>query len=182
MSIELEAHDLHWIKGDKDDPGDYCAHGRVSFRINETVFVEPDRRWTLSASALYLLRTLEDSHAHSDDVTQGNYLFPCCGFNVFPTTRGKYKLFIIGCPNGIDVHIILQDDLVIVQSLNGKSEIVSFLEWMDAVFGFADQIMAFYQNSSPKEQYHDEDDRIGWTEFWKEWDYRRNKSYSTVGG
>ena len=182
MAIELEASDLHWIKREEDDPGDHCAHGCVSFRVNETSFVEPDRRWTLSASALYLLRTLEDSHTHSDDVTQGNYLFPCCGFNVWPSDTGKYKVYILGCPNGIDVHIILQNNLVVIQSLDGKSETVSFLEWVNAVCNFADQIMAFYRSCSPKLEHQDDYDRIGWAEFWKEWEYRRNKSYSTLGG
>ena len=181
MSIELEARDLQWIKGDKDDPGDHCVHGRVSFRVNETVFVEPNEIWTLSASALYLLRTLEDGHTDRDEVTQRNYLFPCCGFNVWPSNTGKYQVYILGCSNGIDVHVLLQNNLVTLQSLDGKSETVSFVDWVNAVLCFADEIMAFYRNCSPKLEHRDDHDRIGWAEFWKEWDYRRNKTYTTLG-
>ncbi len=181
MTVELEARDLQWVKGEGDDPTDHCAHGRVKFRVNETTFVEPaDNVWTLSASALYLLRTLEDSHVHPDDVTQGNQLFPCCGFNVWPTNEGKYRLFCLGCPNGIDIYVTLQNNQVTIQSLDGKSETIAFREWMDAVFGFADRVLAFYNTSSPKIEHEDELDRNGWIEFWKEWDMRRNKSYSEI--
>ena len=35
--IILRIHEIGWVKGTADDPTDYCAHGRVEFRVNDTV-------------------------------------------------------------------------------------------------------------------------------------------------
>lgn len=81
--INLVVQGFQWIKGEDDDPDDQCAHGRVLFQINNTTFVKPeDGIWTVSASALYLLRTLSENHTIENPVAETNFLFPCCGFTV----------------------------------------------------------------------------------------------------
>jgi len=178
MTIQLDVVNFHWVKGDKDDPEDHCAHGDVRFQINGTEFANPrNGGWTVSASMLYLLRTLEDNHNIENSVTQGNQLFPCCGFSVWPTKEGKYRVHCLGCPNGIDVYVTRQSDKVLIESLDGKSETVLFEEWVTAVFGFVDQVLNFYKNSSPKTPHQESFDTEGWNEFWKEVELRRSKSY-----
>jgi hypothetical protein len=66
-----------------DDPEDHCVHGRVLFTINNIEFIKPeDGVWTISASALYLLRTITEDHTIENPVSEINFLFPCCGFSV----------------------------------------------------------------------------------------------------
>ena len=74
--IRLLVRDFQWIKGMNDDPGDQCAHGRVILNVNDTEFVKPeDGIWTISASALYLLRTLSENHTAENSVAESNFLF-----------------------------------------------------------------------------------------------------------
>jgi hypothetical protein len=61
--IVLRPVNLRWINGAADDPADFCAHGDVEFRIGDDTLVEPSgRELTVSAAALYLLRTLSVPH------------------------------------------------------------------------------------------------------------------------
>jgi hypothetical protein len=60
---------LHWINGSADDRADLCAHARVEFRTNGDVLIRPDDGiWTVSAAAVYLLRTLSRQHTKSEPV------------------------------------------------------------------------------------------------------------------
>ena len=56
---------LHWIDA-INDAADLCAHSGVDFRIGDSILVKPsDGDWTVSAAALYLLRTLSQPHTSS---------------------------------------------------------------------------------------------------------------------
>ena len=171
--ITLKAHELGWVRGKADDPEDQCAHGLVEFLIDKTTFVKPeDGTWTVSAAALFLLRTLSLDHTPEDSVTENNYLFPCCGFNVWPS-KGKFKVVCSGCPNGIDVRVChnRKEGTVVISSPKGI-ETVSESEWNCAVLGFVAQIQAFYNGNSPKKKITDKLDRSGWKAFWQEWEQR----------
>jgi hypothetical protein len=48
--MELRTIELGWVRGPDDDPEDQCAHGKMLFSIGTTVFVQPDRVWTVSAA------------------------------------------------------------------------------------------------------------------------------------
>lgn len=166
--VNLVVKDFHWIKGTDDDPDDQCAHGRVLFQINYTTFVRPDDGlWTVSASALYLLRTLSEDHTTENPVAEGNFLFPCCGFNVWPGGK-RFKVLCMGCDTGIDVEIVHHQDIVTVKSPAG-AEIVSKVEWNEAVLGFVNSVQDFYRASTPKVAIEDEYDKQGWSGFWQEW-------------
>jgi hypothetical protein len=175
--IKLLVQELQWIKGSKDDPEDHCAHGRVFFTVNETEFVKPDDGvWTVSASALYLLRTLTENHTAENSVADG-YLFPCCGFVVLPI-GGRFKVLCLGCMNGIELEIIHQVDTVTINSSAG-SEVVPKTEWTRAVLDFTDSVRQFYRSSLPKVAIEDEIDKLGWATFWQEWDERYRLAKST---
>ncbi len=173
--ITLFAHNLHWMGEDRSlDTEDQCAHGNVEFRVNDAIFVKPeDGDWSVSAAGLYLLRTLEYSHTAEDpanDPVTDNYLFPCCGFNVWLI---KGKLAVMGCPNGINVEVVRSGENVTLKK-EGVEVTVGSEEWKSAVFSFADQIKEFYRSEAPKKAPEDKLDREGWETFWKEWDVRRS--------
>ena len=143
--IVLEASDLQWIKGADDDPNDQCAHGRVCFAIDDVVFVRPeDSRWTVSAAALYLLRTLEHDNTSDHSVCSSNFMFPCCGHACWPD-EGDFKVICIGCDTGIDVAVKHLGDLIKICTAKGDCRAVQLSEWNRAVFQFADSVAAIYE-------------------------------------
>jgi hypothetical protein len=171
--VELRIEDLGWISGPEDDPADHCAHGRVHLRVGSTCFVKPEEgRWSLSATGLYLLRTLDADHMAEASVAETNWLFPHCGFSVFPHT-GKYKVVIIGCNVGVDLAILHHDHSVTIRAATGAEETVPWTQWRDAVVEFTDEVRALYDRSSPKLDLDDEFEEKGWTEFWREWNSSR---------
>jgi len=103
--ISLVAHELCWINDSADDPDDQCAHGRVAFGIDGVLVIKPeDGEWTVSTAALYLLRTLTADHTLEHPVAEGNFLFPCCGFNAWLCGE-RYRVMCMGCNEGIDAWI-----------------------------------------------------------------------------
>lgn len=169
--ITLSTENLCWIKGAADDQQDQCAHGRVNFRVNDTVFVKPgDGEWAVSGAGLFLLRTLRHDHNTGKPVAESNRLFPCCAFNVWPSD-GRFKVLCMGCDHGIDVQITHGDGGVVLESARGK-EIVPEKEWRQAVLNFVSEVRAFYDRCTPKAKINDELDCRGWAAFWREWDER----------
>ena len=81
VMITLQATSLTWLNTEEDCPTDLCAHGKVHFAIDDIEFVAPAEEWTLSAAAIYLLRTLERDHTPANRV--GDHLFPCCGHTIY---------------------------------------------------------------------------------------------------
>jgi hypothetical protein len=120
----------------------------VDFRIGDSVLVEPSNgEWTVSAAAIYLLRTLSQQHTEQDPITE--YLFPCCGFDFFEV-EGQDDVQIVGCPSGIDFEVLRVDDEVIVTGQDGTQYRVGFSDWKNAVCEFSDSVRAFCSASSPK--------------------------------
>lgn len=168
--ITLEVHDLQWINGSPDDPKDQCAHGRVQFEVNNTTFVQlDDGLWTVSASALYLLRTLTEEHTRENSVADG-FLFPCCGFDAW-LIGSRFKVVCMGCLDGIDVEITHSNGFVTISNTT-FSESITSSAWRDVVISFAAKVRHFYLTSTPKVAVEDELGTPGWAAFWQEWDER----------
>lgn len=167
---------LSWIQGVDDDPSDLCAHGDYEFRIRGTTFCEGSggRSLTLSAAAIYLMRTLERSHTKVD--RPDGPLFPCCGFS-FIEPRADGDVVMVGCPSGDDFEVVHRKDEreVVLRSPDGVEEVVDEAEWRAAVFGFADQVSALYATSSAKVPHPDDAD--GFRCFQKEWQRRRGLAF-----
>jgi hypothetical protein len=126
--VVLRPVSLRWINGAADDPADLCAHGDVEFRINGDKLIEPtDRDLTVSAAALYLLRTL--SVPHSRETPVGDHLFPCCGFSMYDV-EGEPDVVICGCPSGEDFEVLHQAGGrgVVVRSGDGQEWAVGWPE------------------------------------------------------
>jgi hypothetical protein len=172
--VLLQPKRLHWIQDTGDDSFDLCAHGEVEFRINDDiVLITHDENLTVSAAALYLLRTLSIPHTKSSPVCE--HLFPCCGFGMceFP---GEDDVQIFGCVNGEDVEVLHQTngEGVTIRTEDGREWEVSWPDWRAAVFAFADQVSYFYACSSPRE--YPDDAAAGYLRFLDEWLRRRGKS------
>lgn len=170
--IVLRPLNLHWIKGTADDAADLCAHGEVDFRIGADVLFGPtDDGITVSAAALYLMRTLSVSHSAAAPV--GDHLFPCCGFAMYdpPDTE---DVLIFGCLDGHDVEVLHPDGGHEITIRRGeRTWSVDPDHWKTAVFDFADTVAAFYEASSPKEP--EPGDEPGFRRFLSEWQRRRGR-------
>src|SRR6516162_2069687 len=139
--VILQPVKLRWIQGAADDPKDLCAHGDVEFRIGDGVLLDPTngKDLTVSAAALYLLRTL--SVPHTRDAPVGDHLFPCCGFCML-ALPGREDVFICGCPNGEDFEVLHEVSAagVVIRAGDGREWRIPWPEWRAAVFGFADSV------------------------------------------
>ncbi len=169
--IVLRPTNLHWINGSLDDTADLCAHSPVDFRIGESVLVKPsDGEWTVSASALYLLRSLSQPHTKQKPITE--FLFPCCGDGIFEV-EGQDDVQIVGCNSGINFEVLQIDDEVILTLQDGTQYRVAISDWRKAVRDFSDSVRAFYATSSPK-QPEDDWEQESFRKFLAEWSRRRS--------
>jgi hypothetical protein len=171
---------LHWIKGSLDDPSDLCAHGHVEFRVGSDVLLDAalGPEVTVSAAALYLLRTLTAAHSKQGPV--GDHLFPCCGFAMWDV--GEPDVVISGCPNGVDFEVLPGGDNteVLVRAEGGREWRLQQSEWQAAVFEFADCVSGFYATSSQKQP--SADDEAGYRKFVAEWERRRGLPLGLTDG
>ncbi|MBO5005974.1 MAG: hypothetical protein J6C89_00870 [Clostridia bacterium] len=163
--FKLDAYDFEWICGDKDDPKDGCLHGRALMQT-ESFTVEDIA--TVSATALYLLRTLTEDHICGE----GAQMFPCCAHFMVPDDDIQ-NVWIDHCDIGVDWTVLHRDGNVKIILKSGEETEVDFKIYQEEVFRFADKIEAYYNSCSPK-QFDDEFKRNAYIAFWNEWHRRRN--------
>jgi len=172
--VTLRPVNLHWINGAADGPADLCAHAAVEFQIDNDVLVQPsDGNWTVSAAALYLLRTLSQPHTKDEPVAE--HLFPCCGHGMFDNEE-QDDVLIIGCNRGMDFEVVRDGDDVVLTG-DRRTHRIAASEWRKAVCDFSDAVQAFYAASSPKKP-SDVDDANGYQKFVSEWARRRSLAES----
>lgn len=145
--ITISADNLTWLNTNDDCPGDLCAHSTVQFSVKGLDIVTPTDEWTVNASVIYLLRTLERNH--TKDAPVGEHLFPCCGFSMYGV-HDSNDVLIVGCPNGIDATIEHIDDQIRITAESGESRIVEKSQWTDAVLQFSNSVREFYDASAEK--------------------------------
>ena len=163
---------LHWIGDDgEDDPGDYCAHSPVDMRIDGKQVVSPeDGDWTVSASAIILLRSLFRNHL--TDMKEEEHVFPCCGHGIWPKEGGG--VIISGCPNGIDFCILHHQGTVELQ-IDTEAYDVSYEVWREAVVGFSEEVRRFYVDAVPKDLSPDAEPE-GYIAMMSEWEQLKNQA------
>lgn len=166
VQFKLRVFNFQWINGPQDDPEDLCLHGDVTAMLGDETITES---CTVSASALYLLKSLTEDHAFGQD----NQIFPCYGHFMI-ADKDLANVTIIGCPYGTDLQIKHVSNGVQIITENGTEIIVPFDHYQAEVFQFADQVKAFYDSCSPKILPKDTFERNGYTAFWTEWERRRN--------
>lgn len=171
----LRPTELHWISEVPSESQDLCAHSPVEVVIHNHVLVKPaDGEWTVSAAALFLLRTLSDQHTQANPVCE--HLFPCCGFTMLETAD-QHDVLILGCPNGINFWVTREGEKVQITNADGRQLDVSFAEWRRAVCEFSDIVEDFYAKSEPKKPTTNDDER-GFGRFMAEWKRRRHDASS----
>lgn len=166
-TFSINAENFEWINGSKDDPEDLCLHGKAVAYIGR---VKLEYHATVSATALYLLKTLTENHIINTD----NQMLPCCGFFCIPNEDLDHVV-ISGCPNGIDWSVIHNGDKVILEPEDGTKESVALEDYRKAVYDFADKVESFYHSCSPKVLPMDDFYRNGYLAFWNEWHRRRKE-------
>ncbi len=163
--FSIDASGFHWISGAPDDPEDLCLHGHAEAEIGGEL-LEYD--CTVSAAALYLLKSLTEDHI----MGSGEQMLPCCGFFLVADEAGE-NVEIIGCDHGEDWTVLHDGDNVRLITPSGCETVVPIGEYRGEVFRFADKVADFYRSCSPKREPGDEFDRRGWAAFRREWHRRR---------
>ncbi len=162
----IDATDLCWIDGSADNADDLCLHGHAIVYIgNERLEFDA----TVSATALYLLKTLTEEHIIHKD----NQMLPCCGHLYVPDDNLQ-NVTIIGCNNGVDWTVKHSGRDVILILESGTEITIPLEEYRQEVYKLADKIEDFYKLCSPKNVPSDEFERNGYIAFWNEWHRRRN--------
>lgn len=174
IGFEIKIIRQHWIHDDgKADKEDLCSHGEIYIRIGaEVLSTEESGSWTLSATGLYLLRSLTQD-CEFDQFS--NQLVPCCGHFLIPNERGENYVVISGCPRGIDWRIKHKDEEVIFESKKGTKGKMSFEEYRKRIIDLTNEIEIFYGNPKDKIVPEDEFDKNGFNQFWAEWKELKNK-------
>jgi hypothetical protein len=168
--LTIKLRDPHWLENVNPE-NDLCAHGGVEVLTDGITFSDGAyTNWTVSASALYFLRTLTQDHTKDNPVCE--HLIPCCGFCMYAQGEGE-DVILFGCPNGINFEVKHKEDKVILKKSEKEEIIVPLGEWQQAVYSFADSVEAFYRSSQPK-QTSDQSDEEGYKAFWAEWKRRRH--------
>lgn len=163
--FKIDVTDFTWINGPEDDPKDLCLHGKVTAHIGDEVMED---QGTVSASALYLLRSLSEDH----QTGQENQMIPCCG-HFMVASEDLSAVWISGCPNGTDWKVEQVSGGVKITTESGKETFVPMDAYRAEVFRFADKVESYYAACGPKEPYDDFQQK-GYTAFWNEWHRRRN--------
>ena len=169
LDFVIRIQDLYWIDDSKDNPDDLCLHGNVFVKIGDEV-VAKNYSCTVSSTALYLLKSIENNHIIGE---RANQMLPCCGFFIIPDEKEDI-VEISGCPNGIDWTVLHQDECVKLITQKGTEIILELSLYREIVYCFIDTIEGFYKKSTPKNIPSDTFDRDGYIKFWKEWDKRRH--------
>lgn len=162
----IDVTELYWINGDMDDPEDLCLHGHAVAYIGGEK-LEYD--CTVSATALYLLKTLTEDHIIHED----NQMLPCCGHFYIPDAKLE-NIVISGCDKGIDWTVRHNGSNVILTLENGTEVTIPLKKYRQEVYRFADKIENYYKSCSPQKLPEDKFDHDGYIAFWNEWHRRRN--------
>lgn len=166
--IQLFPTRLHWVHDDGlDDPADLCAHSPVSLTIDAEVVIGPEAGdFTVSAAAIYLLRTLERDHSPQHPV--GDQLFPCCGHAIYDL--GGDDVVIVGCPYGLDLFVRHDAGEICLTTIDARNFRVPAKVWRSAVLGFSSRVQRFYDESHAKSP--GPEDAAGFAKMMQEWQRR----------
>ncbi len=161
--FQIDVDFMEWIDGSKDDTEDLCLHGWVSVQIGD---YKNNTNCTVSATALYLLKTLSRNHEEDKEIQ----LLPCCGNTFISKDEDENGEIceIIGCPSGLDWSVMHCDDFVKLIVAGEEKAVVPFERYKKQVFQFADKVSAFYDLAPPRNIY-DYWDQNGFMAFKTEW-------------
>ena len=175
--FEIEIVTQGWIGVTPDDVAyDLCSHGDIRLVIGGRTITHAENEgdYTISTSALALLRTLESDHSPTQPVA--DRLVLCCGM-----------LLMLSCPIGIDWSVshlgggVRLHDVVRYDSVD-ESQAVRFPglvvelaedEYRGRVVAFAEKAKQLFEGV---EKVLDDSDRHDYEEFWQEYDGRLSRA------
>ncbi len=168
--FKIDVTNLSWINGAADDKHDLCLHGDAKAIIGERTLER--RATTVSATALYLLKTLTQDKKIYDGMVE---MLPCCG-HFMMANDDLSEVEIMGCDiGGIDWATTHIDGGVKITLSDGYEVFVDKDSYKAEVLRFADEIKAFYDACTPKEP-QSEHSQKGFTAFCNEWTRRYNEA------
>ena len=173
-NFSIHADGFTWICGPQVDPEDLCLHGHVTVQIG-TAVMEYDG--TVSATALYLLKTLTEDKIMSKEDIQ---MVPCCGHFLI-ANKDLSQVTILGCDSGLDWSVVHDGGGVRLILPSGEETWVPFGDYKAEVIRFADAVEAFYRSCRPKHLPEDTFARNGYIAFWNEWHRRYAEAASLKG-
>ena len=161
----IDVDGFTWICGPEDDPEDLCLHGHVTVQIGKKL-MEYDG--TISATALYLLKTLSEDKVMSESDIQ---MVPCCGHFMI-ANQDLSEVVISGCDNGLDWTTKHEGDGVRIILPTGESQWICLRSYRQQVLQFAEKVECYYCSCQPKKIPENEFERNGYLAFWNEWHRR----------
>lgn len=162
--FKIDASNFEWIAAPGHQQEDLCLHGSVTAIIGSEILTDTG---TISATALYLLKTLEKDHTAGVE----NQMIPCCGHFLIPN-EDLSEVEIIGCPYGTDWTVEHIAGAVRIITACGNETVVPMDDYRLEVYAFVDKIEAYYHQCEPKKPADDFEEK-GYQAFWNEWNRRR---------
>ena len=194
--FEIEITRQGWIDPELDvAPADLCSHGDIRLEIGGQVIVSGDAEpgevadwWTISTSALALLRTLESDH--SADRPVADLLILHCGQVLDFASGGSSTVELLTCPIGVNwsvTHLggrVRLHDVVRFDTPD-ETEAVRFpgLEVELAEDAYRLPVVAFAEEAKKpfvgaEKTPADDFERRLYDEFWREYDGRLSRAPS----
>lgn len=169
--FEIKPLRQHWVRDDDQyDAYDLCSHGEILITINdETVADSLSGSFCLSAAALHLMRTIDANYKAGDFY---NFLIPCCG-HFMVVDENHQDVNIYGCPYGIDLTIMHNDDTVQIKSEKAITAELPIDSYEKIVLAFVLDVEGFYGNPVDKILPNDPADQAAFHLFWQEWKRRK---------
>jgi hypothetical protein len=186
-AFEIEITRQGWIDPDESDmPGDFCSHGDIRLEIGSQVIVsgQEEHWYTISTSALALLRTLEADHSPERPVTDNDNLILHCGM-----------LMMLSCPIGIEWSVTHSDDHVRLYDVVRRDSIVEaedvrfpglavelpLGEYRRKIAAFAAKAKEPFLTGSKKNPDDSYDEEL-YRAFWQEYDERLGRAETNLRG
>ena len=164
--FEIKILDQYWIDKETNNQTDLCSHGSLFIKFNDTIIAdENDGDWTISTTALQLLRAVENNH----EVNTHYPMVQHCG-----------QLEFLGCPISIDWESIYQGDVIKISKVlklndtdekntihfTGLEMIIDKKAYIKEVIDFTENVIVYFEGHNPPLE--DDYDRNNYNSFWKE--------------
>ena len=161
--FEIEITRQGWLNGLEVAPGDLCSHGDIRLVIGGMEIASGEEEYTISTSALALLRTLDSDHSPEHPVADRLILH--CGM-----------LEMLSCPIGFDWRVthlpgeVVRVDEVVRDETAHFGMVVELPEerYRRQVVGFAEEAKTLFVGAKkePDSTY----DQELYEQFWSEYD------------
>jgi hypothetical protein len=182
MNFELKLLSQNWADNDLGNRNDLCSHGALYLRIGDNeVANEGDGDWTVSTSALIMLRSAISDYATDESAPMIHH----CGL-----------LMMMGCPISISWTVRHNENEVTVSELRkqptvNSEDVISYLTGNETVSikkaTYVRQVLRFsnlvgdFLIGSPTRVIDDEYDRTEYSDFLDEFNSLRDKAREVLG-